>query len=328
MNILTLPKVELHLHLDCSLSYDVVTKIDPSISREEFERDFIAPVKCHDLVDFLTRAVKGFSLMQTKDQLTWVVEDLFKQLQADNVIYAEIRFAPLLHIEKGLTPFEVVEAVETATAKAVKETGVEARLLLCTLRHYNEAQSMTTVQLVEQFANTYVAGFDIAGDEAGYPIDAHKKAFAYAKEKGIHCTAHAGEATGAATVWETLEYFGPTRIGHGVRSYEDEKLVKHLAEHRIHLEVCPTCNVQTDIYDTIQQHPVDKLYHEGVSLNINTDCRTIVNTNLRKEYDQLIDVFGWTKEEFYQCNVNAVQASFIPEETKAVLLDKLEKAYA
>jgi adenosine deaminase len=129
-------------------------------------------------------------------------------------------------------------------------------------------------------------------------------------------------------VWETLEHFGPTRIGHGVRSYEDAELVKHIAKHRIHLEVCPTCNVQTNIYDTIQQHPVDKLYREGVSLNINTDCRTIVNTNLKSEYEQLEKVFGWTSVEFYQCNVNAIHAAFIPDEIKAVLLEKLKKAYA
>ncbi len=164
----SLPKVELHLHLDCSLSYDVVAKIDLTVTHEAYLHDFIAPAKCFNLADFLTRAVKGFALMQTKEQLQLVVHDLFKQMVADNMLYAEIRFAPLQHLQKGLTAFEVVDATEKATAAAIKETGIEARLILCTLRHYTEAQSMETVKLVEQFINTHVAGFDIAADEEAF----------------------------------------------------------------------------------------------------------------------------------------------------------------
>lgn len=322
-----LPKIELHLHLDCSLSYDVVKRIDPSITEEEYQYSFIAPEKCIDLADYLTRAVKGFALMQTKEQLQWVVQDLFQQLKADNVIYAEIRFAPLQHLAKGLSPAEVVTYVEQATADAIKETGIEARLILCTLRHFTEAQSMETVKLVEQFKGTTVAGFDIAADEAGFPIDNHIFAFKYAKEKGIHCTAHAGEAKGPESVWETLEHFGPTRIGHGVRSYEDEKLVQYLREHKIHLELCPTCNVQINIYDEYKDHPIDQLYKAGVNLNINTDARTITNISLTKEYQKLHKTFGWTMEDFYKCNVMAVDAAFLKDAVKEDLKKKLHTAY-
>jgi len=327
MNFDKLPKVELHLHLDCSLSYDVVKKIDPSVTEEIYRHDFIAPAKCDDLVDFLKRAVKGFSLMQTKEALELVVYDVFDQLKADNTLYAEIRFAPFLHLEKGLTPYEVVETIEAATANAVKQTGVEARLILCTLRHYTQEQSMATVQLVEQFAGTYVAAFDIAGDEAGCPVTNHVAAFEYAREKGLHITAHAGEASGPESVWETLEYFKPTRIGHGARSAEDEKLVQHLKEQRIHLEICPSCNVQTSMYETYKDHPVDSLKKEGVSLNINTDCRTIVDITLNREYNKLHENFGWTKQDFYECNVNALQAAFIPPAVKEMLLAKLAAGY-
>jgi adenosine deaminase len=327
MNLQQLPKVELHLHLDCSLSYEVVQKIDPTITEEVYARDFIAPAKCTDLADFLTRAVKGFSLMQTKEQLQLVVHDLFKQLAADNMLYAEIRFAPLLHIEKGLTAYEVVAATEAALANAVKETDIEARLILCTLRHHTEAQSMETVKLAEQFKGTYVAAFDIAGDEAGFPVDAHIKAFQYAREKNIPVTAHAGEAKGAESVWETLKAFSPSRIGHGVRSAEDEKLVAHLRDNNIHLEICPTCNVQINIYDRLRDHPIDKLYRAGVSLNVNTDCRTITNISLNREYENLQREFGWTKAHFYQCNVNALKAAFIPEAVKEKLLVLLDKGY-
>jgi adenosine deaminase len=323
-----LPKIELHLHLDCSLSYDVVKRIDASITESDYLQNYIAPEKCINLADFLTRAVKGFALMQTKEQLQWVVEDLFHQLANDNVIYAEIRFAPLQHIEKGLTSVEVVAAVERATAEAVKRTGIEARLILCTLRHFTEVQSMETVKLVEQFKNTYVAGFDIAADEAGFPINNHISAFQYAREKNIFCTAHAGEAKGAESVWETLKYFGPSRIGHGVRSIEDEQLVSHLRNNKIHLEICPCSNVQIiDIYDTYAQHPVDKLYKAGVSLNINTDARTITNVTLGKEYQKLQEVFGWTINDFYNCNVHAINAAFIGNELKIKLLQQLRESY-
>ncbi len=228
----TLPKVELHLHLDCSLSYDVVKKIDPSVTKQEYFQDYLAPSKCTNLADFLTRAKKGIALMQTNEQIRLVVQDLFKQLLVDKILYAEIRFAPLQHLQKGLTPYEVVATAEQAFVDAVKQTGTEARLILCTLRHFSEEQSMETVKLVEQFKGSYVAGFDIPADEAGFPIDNHIAAFNYAKEKGIFCTAHAGEAQGPESIWETLKYFGPSRIGHGVRSIEDEKLVAHLRKKK------------------------------------------------------------------------------------------------
>lgn len=327
MNFQQLPKVELHLHLDCSLSYEVVQRIDATITEEEYKRDYIAPYKCTDLADYISRAVKGFALMQTEEQLSWVVQDLFKQLVSDQVLYAEIRYAPLQHLQKGLTPYEVVSITEKATAAAVNETGVEARLILCTLRHFTEEQSMQTVRLAEQFKGSYVAGFDIAADEAGYPIDAHIKAFRYARQKGIFCTAHAGEAKGPESVWETLHYFGPSRIGHGVRSIEDAKLMEHLRTNNIHLEICPTSNVQTDIYHEYKDHPVDKLYRAGLSISINTDARAISGISLTDEYQKIKAAFGWNVADFYQCNVNALNAAFISEELKSGLLAKLNKRY-
>lgn len=322
-----LPKAELHLHLDCSLSYKVVAQLDPSVTIEAYRQQFIAPPKCTNLADFLTRTPGGINLMQTKEQLRLVVLDLFEQLADDNVIYAEIRFAPLQHLHKGLTPFEVVEAVDRATAEGILRYGIEARIILCTLRHYSEAQSMETVKLVQRFRGTNIAGFDIAADEAGYPLEAHVKAFAFAQENGIPCTAHAGEAKGPESVWETLERLKPSRIGHGVRSIEDDRLVTHLVNEGIHLEICPTCNVQIDIFDTYLHHPVDRLYRKGVLLSINTDAKTITNITLSREYEKLHTTFGWTVRDFYTCNSNAIQAAFIPEELKAALAGRLYEGY-
>lgn len=327
MNFLQLPKVELHLHLDCSLSYQVVQHLRPDITEEAYRQSFIGPPKCHDLADFLTRAINGVQLMQTEEALRLVTLDLFEQLQADNVLYAEIRFAPLLHTEKGLEPAEVVRIINAATEEGIAKTGIKAGLILCTLRHYSEAQSMETVRLVEQFAGSHVVGFDIAADEAGFPIDEHIAAFAYASEKSIHCTAHAGEARGADSVWETLQNFHPQRIGHGVRSAEDPRLVEYLRRRNIHLEVCPTSNIQTNIYESMRDHTVDQLYRSGLSLSINTDTRTISNVTLGKEYQNLIDTFQWEKAHFLKCNLEALEHAFIGETEKNVLRQQLLKAW-
>ncbi|MGA9672752.1 MAG: adenosine deaminase [Terracidiphilus sp.] len=318
-----LPKVELHLHLDCSLSYDAVSHLAPHISREEYDTEFVAPSQCASLADFLTRAPRGFQLMQTEDALSIVTEDVFEQLARDHVIYAEIRFAPLLHLLEGLTPEAVVATVDRTTEQCIGATGIEARLILCTLRHFTEEQSLLTAKLVEQFGGSSVVALDIAGDEAGFPITAHVPAFRYAIEHGLHRTAHAGEAAGPTSVWETLQVFQPTRIGHGVRSIEDPALIDHLRRERIHLEVCPTSNVQTRTCLTYADHPVNHLYRAGVSLGISTDTRTITSVNLELEYARLREHFHWTDDELLACNREALRVAFIDEPTRTRLLARL-----
>jgi adenosine deaminase len=317
------PKVELHLHLDCSLSHAVVAQLDPTITRAQYDAEFIAPPQCSSLADFLTRAPRGFQLMQTETALRLVVEDLFQQLAADGVIYAELRFAPLLHLLQGLSPAAVVTAVDRATEACIAATGIEARLILCTLRHYTAAQSLLTAQLVEQFRGSRVVALDIAGDEAGHPIDAHIPAFQYAIDRGLHRTAHAGEARGADSVWETLRAFQPTRIGHGVRSAEDPALLAHLRRERIHLEVCPSSNVQTSTVAHYAAHPVDALYRAGVPLSINTDTRTITNITLEQEYARLREEFAWTPADLLTCNREALRAAFLDDPTRTRLLAQL-----
>ena len=278
------PKVELHLHLDCSLSYKVVSRLRPGTSEEEYRRVFVAPRKCSNLAEFLTRAPHSVALMQSKESLRPVVEDVFEQLVDDHVIYAEIRFAPLLHLDKGLKPEEVVAEVNRAVESCIPSTGVEARIILCTLRHVSREQSLETARLVERFRGSCVAALDIAGDEAGFPLAPHKPAYDFAHQHNLFVTAHAGEGAGPESVWETLRELAPTRIGHGVRSIEDPKLLAVLKQQGIHLEVCPTSNVMTSICGSLRDHPVDRLYRSGVSLGVNTDCRGIADIDLRREY--------------------------------------------
>lgn len=322
-----LPKVELHLHLDCCLSFDAVSKLNPNITQETYNQKFIAPDKCKNLADFLTRTAEPLALMQNPKGLRVAVRDLFEQLKEDNVIYAEIRFAPLQHLEQGMSPEGVVAEVEETVSQCIRDTGVDARIILCSLRHFDKQQSMTTAVLAEDFRGTTVVGIDLAADEAGFPLDAHFETFQYAHNRYIPCTAHAGEARGPESIMETLEYLKPSRIGHGVRSAEDISLVKMLAKEQIHLEICPSCNVQIDVYNSYREHPVDLLFNEGVPLGINTDTRTITNISLSDEYRRLQEVFDWGKGHFLACNDNAVKAAFLPECKKKLLHDKLEQGY-
>ncbi len=324
-----LPKVELHLHLDCSLSYAAVSALDAGITREEYEREFIAPARCTNLADFLSRAPKGIQLMQTEESLRLVTADLFSQLDRDGVVYAEIRFAPLLHGAQGLKAERVVEIVNAATEQLSRDSGIDANLILCTLRHFSEAQSMETARLVKAFGRSRVAALDLAGDEAGFPLDAHRAAYRYAREHGLARTAHAGEARGPESVMETLRALQPTRIGHGTRSIEDAHVVEHLKRERIHLEICPSSNVQ--IIPSIaswEQHPVDRLYRAGVPLNVNTDTRMLTPATLTGEYARLEQTFGWGSEEFLRTNLMGMEAAFADAATKARIKERLRSAYA
>jgi adenosine deaminase len=324
-----LPKVELHLHLDCSLSYNVVSKINPDISASKYDADFIGPQKCSSLNEILKYVTNQVSLMQTDKNLRLVVDDLFDQLQKENVIYAEIRFAPLLHLTKGLKPEEVVEIVSDESAECSKKTGVKAGIILCTLRHFNQAESLQTVKLVKRYLDdSLVAGFDIAADEGGFPIDENKEAFLYAIENELPRTAHAGEAKGPESMWETITHFNPSRIGHGVRCIEDPELLEYLCKNDIHLEICATCNIQTNIFDKYYEHPVNYLYDSGVSLSINTDGRTLANVSLSKEYSNLINAFGWGTEHFMKCNLNAITKAFLPQAEKNKLRQKIIGGYS
>ena len=328
MNITTLPKTELHVHLDCSLSYTAVCRIDPSVSREHFERAFVLRDKVVDLADFLGRIPNSLDLLQQAVHLDVAVQDLVDQLVADGVIYAEVRFAPFLHLEQGMTAQEVTACVAGSLDSACERTGLEARLILCTLRHFDSKTSMQTAELVQEFRSTRVAGLDLAADEAGFPLDAHRAAFAFAHKAGLSTTAHAGEALGAASVLETLDLLSPSRIGHGVRSIEDPACVERLVRENIHLEVCPSCNVIIDVFDDLASHPVDALLRAGVSLGINTDGRTVPQLTLTGQYELLREVFGWGLDEFEACNRNAIEAAFIPPVLMELLRERIATGFA
>jgi adenosine deaminase len=300
----------------------VVKKISPKITNHQFNNEFIGST-CSCLKDYIKCADRAVEIMQTKEQLELVTSDLFKQLKKDNVIYAEIRFAPLLHLKGGLSSTEVVKIISQITKNESIKTGIEAGLILCTLRHYSAEQSMETVNLVNDFKGSNVIGFDLAADEAGYPIKNHIKAFKFAYDNKIHCTAHAGEAMGPESIIETLDLLKPKRIGHGVRSFEDPNLIERLKKEKIHLELCLTSNMVTKVYKDFFNHPIDELYKKNLSISINSDGRTISNTNLCKEYSLISKHFMWDDNDFLNCNINAINASFASEKLKSKLLNIL-----
>lgn len=321
----TFPKVELHLHIDCSLSFAFVSKYVPGITLEEYSKTYNAPVNCCSLIDYLACAQAAIQLMQSREQLYDATMDVIQQLEADQVIYAELRFAPLQHLHLGLTPDEVVEVCLSAMEDY--EGNVKVRLLLCTLRHFSKEESDTTADLVIKYHNRGVVGLDLAADEAGYGLENHQNGFDKVNHAGISCTSHAGEACGPASVWETIEKLSAKRIGHGIRSVEDQDLLEKLKEGDIHLEICPTSNHMTRVFPETIDYPVNHLLLHDVSFGINTDGRAISNVTLAAEYKWLHEVKGWSLQDMFKVNVNAIHAAFIPEMEKDILLNQLKDGF-
>ena len=327
MKFKNFPKIELHIHLDCSLSYETVKRLRPETTIDHYNNNFKASKSCSSLKQYIKCADNAISLMQSKESLELVMEDFFNQLIDDNVIYCEIRFAPLLHTEEGLNSREVLNIICNSMNILSKESGVVTGLILCTLRHYSKEQSMETVKLAEEFKGKGVLGFDIAADEAGYPLDNHIDAFKYAIQNDINCTAHAGEAKGPESIWETIDKLKVKRIGHGVKCIKDPKLVKVLSENNYHLEVCVSSNIKTKTFNKIEDHPITQINKSSISMSINTDGRTISDTDLTNEYELISKKFGWSIEEFKKCNLEAIKHAFISDEIKTLLTHKINKEY-
>ena len=312
-SVADLPKIELHLHLDCSMSFESVGALVPGMTLERYRAEFLAPKKCVNLVDYFRYLAAPLALLQTEHALRIATIDLLRQLADDNVIYAEIRFAPHLHQHEGLRTEEVIEIVIAAVNEGKMLYPVEARLILCTLRPDDTAQGFEILSLAEKYATQGVGGIDLAGDEAGYGLAEHIAVFRRAADRGINVTAHAGEATGAKSVEEVVTQLGVRRVGHGVRSIEDPAVIDLLLEHKVHLEVCPSCNIQIDVFESYADHPVDRLRKSGIALSINTDARGPTDLTLRQEYQRLEATFGWTRRDFVAANLDAINAGFIEE---------------
>ena len=320
--------IDLHLHLDGSLSVKSVKELAAlqNIEIPENEEELLKLLRinddCKDLTEYLEKFAFPGMLLQTKEAVALSVYNLQEELKEQGLIHAEIRFAPQLHTRKGLSQREVIEAA----IEGLDRSDFSAGLILCCMRgNDNHEENLETVRLAKDYLGKGVVSVDIAGAEALFPTENFGDLFALAKELEIPYTIHAGEADGPKSVYKALE-FGTKRLGHGVRSLEDPALIEKIVSEGITLELCPTSNIHTCMFPSIEEYPLRKLMEAGVKVTINTDNMTVSNINLAKEFGKLIAAFDLTDEEIKGFARNSVNACFADEETKKVLLEKIDMA--
>ena len=309
---------DLHLHLDGSLSLESARELAAlqGIALPEDDGEVLkllrADEDCADLNEFLEKFELPSQLLQTAEGLKIATENLLRELKEDGIIYAEIRFAPQLHTQKGLTMEEAVLAV----LDGMKNADIEANCILCCMRgEDNEQQNLDTVRLAAEYLGKGVCAVDLAGAEALYPTENFAPVFALARELEVPFTIHAGEAAGAESV-ETAVSFGAARIGHGVRALESEEVTALLKEKQIALELCPSSNLRTNIFEGIEDYPFDVLREKGLLLTVNTDDMAVVGTDIKTEFGLLAETFGLTKDDIHTLLYNSVDVSFAAPEVK------------
>lgn len=321
-----LPKIELHCHLDGCVRLDTVAEIGREIGLrlpEPLAPALIAPEVCANLFHYISRLDLALDAMQRAQDLTRVARELVEDMAAENVIYAEIRFAPQLHTRNGLSLTEVVDAVGRGLEAGGQATGVRTGLILCALRHQPAEVGRQIAELAASLRDR-VCALDLAGDEGGHPETApHAAAFAIAREAGLHVTVHAGENGGAGNVRDALDLLGAERIGHGVRSDEDPTLVDRMVAEGVALEMCPRSNVQTRAVASMASHPIHRMFGRGARVTVSTDGRTTSDTTVSEEFGRLQRQFGWGLDEFAACQRHAAMAAFAPAAVREELLARL-----
>lgn len=311
---------ELHLHLDGSLSPEWVL-------REAEKQHIVLPIKtdnpadllpylqvdglhCNSLNEYLEKFHLPCSLLQTQDALESAVYDLLRRLSMLGVTAAEIRFAPLLHVNNGLSMEAVVEAALSGLAMARRDLPLEAGLIGCCMRiPGKERENLETIRLCRSYRGKGMLAADLAGAEALYPNEQFEEIFSYARTLSVPFTFHAGEASGSASIWSALR-MGASRIGHGVHCIEDEALVEYLIEHQIPLEMCPTSNVQTKAVPSVEAHPILNLLSKGVMVTVNSDNMTVSGTDLKQEYRLLEERLEMTERQKERLEENGRRARF------------------
>ena len=313
-----LKKVELHLHLDGSVDLETISKIKNK-SVDELKDNMIAKDKCENLSEYLTKFDTPIECMQTKENLISISKELVNYLEKENVIYAEIRFAPMFHTRKGLTYDEIIESILEGLKSNNK---VKTNLILCMMRGFPEENNLKTIEIAEKYLNKGVCALDLAGAEDKYPLKDYIDLFNIIKEKNIPFTIHAGENGNHKEIDLAIE-IGTKRIGHGIHAYENDDTIKLLKEKNILLEICPTSNVQTNSVDKYENHPISKFYEDNLNICINTDNKTVSNISITEEYIKLHNTFNFSIDDFKKMNINAVKSSFLNEDEKKQLINKI-----
>ncbi len=341
MNIATLPKVLLHDHLDGGLRPQTVVELAsefgyaglPTTDVADLATWFNRGAKRNDLVLYLETFAHTVGVMQHRDAIERVAYECAADLAADGVVYAEVRMAPELCTEQGLTLDEVVDAILTGFRRGSEGTGLTVYLICSAMR--TAARSLEIAELAVRWRDAGCVGFDIAGAEAGYPPTRHLDAFQYVQRENFHTTIHAGEAFGLPSIWEAVQFCGAERLGHGVRIVDDitgapgaehlGRLAAFVRDRRIPLELCPTSNVNTGVCASIAEHPIGMLRRLRFRVTLNTDNRLMSDTSMSKEMQQLADSFGWGIDDFEWMSINAMKSAFAPFPERLAIINGIIK---
>ncbi|HWP82998.1 MAG TPA: adenosine deaminase [Bacteroidota bacterium] len=342
--IRTLPKVLLHDHLDGGVRPSTVIELAKDIGYKK-----LPTTDAGDLAEWFHRGatrgslplfLEGFEhtcgVMQTEEALERVAYEMMEDMKNDGVVYVETRFAPVFHTQKGLHWETVVKSVLEGLERGKKDFGVEYGLILCAMRNMKPSISQEIAELAVDFRNQGVVGFDLAGEEGGYPPKKHVDAFHYIQRENFNITIHAGEAFGKESIWQAIQWCGAHRIGHATRLIEDMKLkdgqvmsmgtlAQYVLDKRIPLEICLTSNVHTGAVEKLEDHPFGVYYRYKFRVTLNTDDRLMSNITLSDEYATAVDVFGLTIEDLEKLTINAMKSAFIPYKQRINIIYKILK---
>lgn len=328
----SLPKAELHCHLDGSMRVETILDLAkqqkvklPKDNLEELTEHLNVGMECESLEEYLKVFDVTCSVLQTKNSLIRATYELIEDCAKENILYLEIRFSPILHIEKGLKLTQVIDAVLEGKRRGEKDFDITVGIIICGLRHTTPDISLTLAELAVAYKNRGIVGFDLAGAEDGFPAKDHKESFYLIINNNINTTVHAGEGYGPESIHQAIHYISANRIGHGTRLREDGDLLNYVNDHRVPLEMCITSNVQTKAVDSFENHPIKFYFDLGLRVTINTDNRLVSNTTLTDEYMLAIEKYKFDVNEIKYLILNGFKSAFLPLKEKVELIHKITK---
>jgi len=329
-----LPKAELHCHLDGSVRPSTLLELGhefgvpmPATTADALAHHMYVRDARH-LEDYLTRFDTTLSVMQGEHALERIAFELAEDAASEGVRYIEVRYAPILNQQWGLSLDAVIEAPLRGLERAREKYGITGRVIVCGLRHLSPDISLELAKLAVAFQDKGVVGFDLAGGESGHPASAHRAAFHHAREHGMFCTCHAGEGAGAESVAEAVHICGAQRIGHGTRLIEDLHLTDELAKNGIAIEACLTSNVQTRASKDYESHPLRAYFERGMRVTLNTDNRLMSGTTLTAEYAHAANELHFTLDELCTLARNGFESAFVPEAERRAMLAVVDAEFA
>jgi adenosine deaminase len=320
--------IDLHLHLDGSLSIDdfkYLSKINNVDLGTDFPNCVYVPNDCKSLEEYLLRFDLPLKLLQNKESISYSVKSLVSRLANMGYVYGEIRFAPLLHLQQGLTQHEVVEAAVFGLKEGLKENSeFDANLILCCMRHASEDLNIETIEVANTFKNNKVCAVDLAGAEALHDCNYFSNVFSLVRKYNLNITIHAGEATGSDEIVRAVN-LGAKRIGHGVHLSLDKETVELMKKHHICFEFCPTSNLQTKSLKSYQDVPLRKFLRRKIAVTINSDNMTVSNTDAILEMKRMKETFKLSNKMIERILLTSVEHSFITSKEKELLKNKILK---